>query len=254
MKLQRLKALLVLLFLSPCLTATVRATQIINAGPRLNVVQGDTASFNAQFFDADGNAGVTLSALNVTSGQPIGQFVRNNTTGDLQWTCATGSLPAGANAVQLIASDSAGAHALVSFSLQISPASSVQQWRQTYFGSSQATGAALDSADPDGDGLNNYAEFAFGLNPKVSSRDIGNRVVADPDIAGKMRAIFRRRKDYLAAGINYFYEFSNDLVTWETGAVTPQILGADGTMQSLTLDFPVMSSGQPSRFFRARLP
>jgi hypothetical protein len=254
MKHQHLKALLVLLLISPCLTATVRATQIVNAGPRLNVVQGDTASFSAQFFDADGNAGVTLSALHVTSGQPIGQVVRDNTTGDLQWTCATDSLPAGATPVQLIASDSAGAHALVSFSLQISPASSVQQWRQTHFGSSQAAGVALDSADPDGDGLSNYAEFAFGLNPKVRSSDVGNRVVSDPAAAGKMRAIFRRRKDYLAAGINYIYEFSSDLQTWETGTVAPQILGDDGTMQSLALDFPVMSSGQPSRFFRTRIP
>ncbi|MCF7787317.1 MAG: hypothetical protein K9N47_14410 [Prosthecobacter sp.] len=253
MNFPQLKTLLILLFLSHGLTLRVSATQIINAGPSMSLVQGDAASFNAQFFDADGNSGVSIRAVHIATGQNIGQFVRNNSNGDLLWTCDTSTLPTGTNPVQLIATDPAGASTVVSFALQISPASTVQQWRQNYFGSSQNSGAALDGADPDGDGLNNRAEFAFGLNPKVGGSDVGGRVESNDSNDGKMRAIFRRRKDYLSSGLNYIYEFSSDLQTWETGTVTPQILGDDGTMQSLTLDFPVMSSGQPSRFFRTRL-
>jgi hypothetical protein len=244
-----LKALLVLLLLS----VRVSATQIINAGPSLSVVQGDQAAFNAQFFDADGNAGVSLRALHVSSGQSIGQFVRNDSTGNLQWTCDTSALPAGSNPVQLIATDPAGASTVVSFSLQITAASPQQQWRQTYFGSSQNSGAAVNSADPDGDGLNNLAEFAFGTNPKFGSSDVGSRVSTDNE-DGKMRAIFRRRSDYLSSGINYIYEFSSDLQNWEASPLSPQILSDDGTMQNLTTEFPILSTGQPSRFFRTRIP
>ena len=38
-------------------------------------------------------------------------------------------------------------------------------WRQAWFGSTSAVGDAADDADPDGDGLNNLLEFAFGGNP-----------------------------------------------------------------------------------------
>ena len=243
---------LLLILFSHCLAA--HATQITNAAPSLSVVQGDTASFGAQFFDVEGNAGVTISALHVLSGQTIGQFVRDDNGGNLQWTCDTTTLPAGTNPVQLVATDPAGAQTVVSFSLQISEASSIQKWRQTNFGNSLAVGAALDSADPDGDGLNNYAEFAFGLNPKSANPDIGSSVQSSAANDGQMRAIFRRRSDYLISGVSYIYEFSSDLQTWEANSVAPQILSDDGSLQNLTLDFPVLSSGQPSKFFRTRLP
>ena len=241
-----------LMLLCPCLAA--RATQITNAGPSLNVIQGDTASFGAQFFDVNGNSGVTLTALHVLSGQNIGQFVRDDTSGNLQWTCNTSTLPTGNNPVQLIATDAAGASSMVSFSLQITAATAIQKWRQTYFGSSQDSGSALDAADPDGDGLSNYAEFAFGLNPLVSSPSIGSTVESTQGADGQMQAVFKRRSDYLTSGVSYIYEFSSDLQSWESSAAVPQLLSDDGTMQTLTLGFPVLSSGQQSHFFRTRLP
>jgi len=248
-----LKTLLVLLILSHGFAFRASATEIINAGPSLSVVQGDAASFNAQFFDADGNGGVDIRAVHVATGQVIGQFVRSDDTGDLRWTCDTSTLPTGTNPVQLIATDPAGESAVVSISLQINPATSVQHWRQTYFGSSQNSGAAVNSADPDGDGLNNFAEFAFGLDPKAGNPDVGNRIENIASDEGRMRAMFRRRKDYQSAGLNYIYEFSNDLQGWEASSLSPQVLGDDGTMENLTLEFPVLSNGQPSRFFRTRV-
>ncbi|HEY1052093.1 MAG TPA: hypothetical protein VGE39_20120 [Prosthecobacter sp.] len=246
-----LKAFLALLLLS--FGNQARATQIINAGPSLSVVQGDRARFSAQFFDRDGNSGVSIRATHVASGQQIGEISRNNSTGDLEWSCDTSSLQPGANQVRLIATDPAGASATVPFTIQVSAPTSVQSWRQAYFGSSQATGSALDNADPDGDGLSNLAEFAFGTNPQFRSSDIGNRVEADHANA-RMRAIMRRRSDYLTYGIEYIHEFSSDLQFWETSAVSPQILDDDGTMQTVTVEFPVLSNGSQSTFFRTRLP
>ncbi len=249
MKTNFLKALLVLLLIGD----RASATQITNAGPSLSVIQGDKATFSAQFFDADGNSGVTLRALHVASGQAIGQFARDDSSGDLQWSCDTSPLPAGSNAVQLIATDGAGASTVVSFSLNVTAASPVQQWRQTYFGSSQDGGNAVNTADPDGDGLSNYAEFAFGTNPVKGGGDIGSKVQLDGP-SGKMRAIFRRRSDYLSTGVAYVYEFSSDLQEWEAVAIPPQVISDDGVMQNLSVEFPVLSNGQSSRFFRTRLP
>jgi hypothetical protein len=41
----------------------------------------------------------------------------------------------------------------------------LESWRVPYFNTSSNTGDAADDADPDHDGLTNFAEFAFGLSP-----------------------------------------------------------------------------------------
>ena len=44
-------------------------------------------------------------------------------------------------------------------------AAPITSWRQLYFGTTASTGAAADSADPDGDGLTNVQEYTLGTNP-----------------------------------------------------------------------------------------
>jgi hypothetical protein len=41
----------------------------------------------------------------------------------------------------------------------------IESWRLQFFGTADNTGEAADDADPDHDGLTNFTEFAFGLNP-----------------------------------------------------------------------------------------
>ncbi|HEV2211018.1 MAG TPA: hypothetical protein VG167_19775 [Verrucomicrobiae bacterium] len=43
----------------------------------------------------------------------------------------------------------------------------VDYWRWMHFGTTNNTGAAADSADPDDDGLVNFVEYALGLDPNV---------------------------------------------------------------------------------------
>jgi hypothetical protein len=43
--------------------------------------------------------------------------------------------------------------------------SSLEAWRQLHFETLASEGIAADNADPDGDGIENLIEFAFGLNP-----------------------------------------------------------------------------------------
>ena len=246
-----LKAALAFLLLS--FSATAHATQMINAGPSLSVIQGDRARFSAQFFDRDGNSGVSIRAEHAGSGQVIGEISRNDSTGDLEWSCDTSTLTPGANLVRLIATDPAGASATVPFTLQVKAASSAQHWRQTHFGSSQATGAALDSADPDRDGLSNLAEFAFGLNPTQTGSDAGTRAESPPDHPESMRAVFRRRKDHLTAGLEYIVEFSSNLGDWTPSSEIPAFVADEGDVERVSLQFPILPNGQPGRFFRVRV-
>jgi hypothetical protein len=46
-------------------------------------------------------------------------------------------------------------------------ADSQANWRMTYFGTSDNSGSAADSADPDGDGYNNAQEYVFGSDPNI---------------------------------------------------------------------------------------
>ncbi len=52
-------------------------------------------------------------------------------------------------------------------------ATPVNTWRQTYFGSSANSGNAADTADFDGDGVNNLLEYALGANPANGNGDDG---------------------------------------------------------------------------------
>jgi uncharacterized delta-60 repeat protein len=49
--------------------------------------------------------------------------------------------------------------------LSLSPENPLVSWRRQYFNTAANTGDAADDADPDKDGITNFTEFAFGLNP-----------------------------------------------------------------------------------------
>ncbi len=82
-----------------------------------------------------------------------------------------------------------------------------QSWLVGY-GFSEST--ALASADPDGDGMNNNAEFAFGTSPVSGA----SRAVTQTSVAGGIKITWLQRSE-----VTYAVKSSTDLTAWLTGTV-----------------------------------
>jgi hypothetical protein len=106
-------------------------------------------------------------------------------------------------------------------------------WRNLFWDSTISTNNAVagPDADPDGDGLNNLAEYLYGLNP--AQVDAAPRLVpavetinADPHLTVSLRLSGG------ASDVTAIPQFSSDLVTWSNNASILQLLqsmaGEDG--------------------------
>lgn len=121
--------------------------------------------------------------------------------------------------------------------------------------------SGLSTADPDGDGLNNLLEFAFGMSPSSSSTGTfalsGNILTqtGQPTVqaSGTITARFVRRKTHTTDGLIYTPQFSPDLTTWENSTATPVVIASDATHEVVELPYPDLVAGQPARFFRIAL-
>ena len=120
--------------------------------------------------------------------------------------------------------------------------------------------------DFDHDGMKNLLELAFGTNPTVASAVVialngaaitqrGAPTMWLQNITNGVdrRALFGRRKDYLTAGLVYEVEFSGDLVTWQTSAAIPAVIGGDSEMDAVTVPYPLFVNGRKARFFRVQV-
>lgn len=137
------------------------------------------------------------------------------------------------------------------------------QWRQENFGAATNSGNGASNADPDFDGVSNLLEFAFGLNPTASSPSPlslapGNMVASRGVPAWvttetENHAVFLRRKDRIAAGLEYAVQISGDLTAWQNLIATPEVIGTDGDMEVVRVPIPVPSEGETSQFMRVNV-
>jgi hypothetical protein len=215
----------------------------------LDVEHGEPAQFEAEFADAEGNDTVAFTA--VIDGNPGGTLSVDAQAGRFTWEHDTTTIAPGPHEVVITATDTAGARTSVNLAMTVSSSHPDRTWRWENFGSTVASGNASDDADPDGDGLVNLAEFAFGLDPTRGSNDIGSRAEASAGQGnGGMRAVFRRRKDHSASGLEYHVEFSSNLGTWTPSSAIPEVIADEGVLEKVSLLFPVLPDGTQSRFFR----
>lgn len=123
--------------------------------------------------------------------------------------------------------------------------------------------AKLLTDDQDTDGLNNLKEYAFGTHPTVNSvgpityasgvvTSTGQPVIVQD--GGVWYAVYGRRIDYVAAGLTYTVEFSNNLTPWTADVTTPTVIATDGVIEAVRVPFPNFVDGpsgpQKPQFFR----
>ena len=122
------------------------------------------------------------------------------------------------------------------------------------------TGAnAARTADPDGDGIENLTEFAFGLDPNVgsvahlvtsggtlSSRGLPNTYPTGTGSLQRLRVEFIRRVGDPA--VTYQVEFSDDLVHWTAATNAAVVLGTSGGYEAVSVDDVTTGAVRPRRF------
>jgi hypothetical protein len=166
-----------------------------------------------------------------------------------------------------------GPQAQTIFSFQIDAPSAIEAWRVATMGSAANSGNTADAADFDGDGKSNLEEFAFGTEP--GSNGSGTQpLVYNGTFAGggttvtpgqpitlfesitagvDFRAIYTRRKDYVAAGLTYTPQFSADMTNWVNGTVPGTVLSDNGVLQTVSVPYPAFIGGKKARFFRIQI-
>jgi hypothetical protein len=125
-------------------------------------------------------------------------------------------------------------------------------WRHDHFTPAEEQNATISSllADPDGDGLNNAMEYAFGDNPRVADGPVANTPsIVNVDGIDYLAVTFVRRKN--ALDLTFTIEVSGDLATWrpvnlQVGTGTP--VGTEFEQVTFRDDQP---SSEP-RFIRVR--
>lgn len=149
----------------------------------------------------------------------------------------------------------------------------VQSWRQFYFGMSTNAGNAADAEDPDADGIVNLLEFAFGTDPTQPDSGpsgleyvgtlegngtftaTGQPVLLSENGRGGLtwHALFVRKKGYVLAGLAYTPEFTADLTDWQSVTAPPTVLADDGIHQIVSVPYPSDIGGGVPRYFRVKV-
>lgn len=125
-------------------------------------------------------------------------------------------------------------------------------WRRGYFGTTEAVGDAAKTADPDGDGLSNLAEYALGTDPLQP-----NHGAATPSlvtVTGSRYLAVTYSRDPAATGVSVAVEASGDLINWSALDLTGSLVvseSVNGSLQTKTVrDSEAIGTGVVTRFLR----
>ncbi len=122
-------------------------------------------------------------------------------------------------------------------------------WRFANFGSYASANSAADSADPDGDGLNNLLEYALGTAPNSSG--VMPAVLALNGV--NLEYTYTRSTAAKDNGVTYQIEWSDTLEagSWSTETVSQQITSTQGALETVKASVPAGAGGK--RFLRLRV-
>ena len=240
-------------------TATINEAFAANTTIYTSSVPNATSSVTVTPTAAQANATIEARVASnafatVTSGSPSASL----------------ALAVGANTIDVKVTAQDGT-TIQTYTITVTRRSIIEDWRQSFFGTSANTGNAANTADGDGDTLSNLLEFAFGTNPTINNSSAlvytgtfagGGTITATGQPITRFesvpngidfRAVFVRRKDFAAAGLKYRPQFSVDMSSWQpTSDVEPTVavLADDGTYQIVSVPYPAFISGKKAKFFR----
>jgi alpha-tubulin suppressor-like RCC1 family protein len=122
-------------------------------------------------------------------------------------------------------------------------------WRFANFGSYDSVDSGADSADPDGDGLNNLLEYVMGSDPNDSGM-----IPATLALNGtNLEYTYTRSTAAKDAGVTYQVLWSDTLEvgSWSSQDVTEQITSTEGALETVKATVPKGSGGK--RFMRLQV-
>jgi len=225
------------------------AGAVISSNATLTVI-GTTpvASFTAS--PASGTEPVTVTFTDTSIGSPLSlawDFGDFTTTNSAAGAVIMHTYAAGTYTVTLTASNACDISTLVSNNV-ISVVTAFQAWQLEYFGCTNCPQAS-SSADPDGDGQNNVAEFLAGTDPNNASSYMhvlsvirqGNDMSITWVAGGGRTNVLQATAGDISG--NYFTNFS-DIVT--------NIIAGSGDATNNYVDGGGATNG-PTRYYRIRL-
>jgi len=143
--------------------------------------------------------------------------------------------------------------------IAVAPAPFMEDWRAERFSEAQRGDASVSglSADPDGDGVPNALEFAFGLDPLRYDDSGMPEARIETDEAGERRLSIRFEKPTTVSQLEYIVEVSEDLANWlgSEARVSETSLGVENGKEliegrSLT---PLSETANGELFIRVRV-
>ena len=119
-----------------------------------------------------------------------------------------------------------------------------ESWLATHFPANPAGQYVDPQEDPDGDGIPNQIEYAYGLNPKSFDTAAATNftISVNPGPAGIQSLTITFRRDSLAIDLTYLLQTSGDLNTWITIARSSAGTAAIGTNGGIVTSDQTISS------------
>ncbi len=133
---------------------------------------------------------------------------------------------------------------LSGFIVAAPPLSAIESWRLSFFQKTEAIGSAANSADPDGDGMNNLLEYALAGNPLIPDNNRLPKMSLLPAPSTALQLTFTRHR----ADLTYTVEATSDLSAPNNWTAIPYTLPAVG--QSVTVTDPTPNR---RRFLRLKV-